>query len=106
MAKWKFSPGDIVIYRKLKYSSRPGPRAMQITPSPRGEKYTYHVDKFWIVVEECDDNTVVLATRRGKRHCVPQDDPKLRRPSLWDRLRYGYLFPRRTVLSGVESSSD
>jgi hypothetical protein len=101
--KRRFSPGDIVIYRKLKCTTHPGPRATHVTPAPRGEDYVYHVDKFWIVVEEQDDETLVVLTRRGKRHCVRRDDPKLRRPSLWERIRYGYQFPRPTLLKAVFS---
>jgi hypothetical protein len=63
------------------------------------------VDKFWIVVEEQDDDTVVLLTRRGKRHEVRSDDPKLRRPSLWERIRYGYHFPRPALLKAVSATN-
>jgi hypothetical protein len=101
--KRRFSPGDVVIYRKFKCTSRPGSRATHVTPSPRGEDYTYHVDKFWIVLEERDDDTVVVLTRRGKRHHVRSDDPKLRRPSWWERIRYGFRFPRPTLLKTLST---
>jgi hypothetical protein len=63
------------------------------------------VDKFWIVVEECSDDIVVLLTRRGKRHYVRRNDPNLRRPSLWERIRYGYQFPSPALLSPASSPS-
>lgn len=94
MIRCKLSRGEAVIYRKAKYSASPGPRACEITPSPRGEDYWYHVDKFWRVLETRDDNTVVLLTRRGKRHVVRRDDPMLRRASLWERLRFSDRFPQ------------
>ena len=81
MAKPRFSPGEQVIYRRFKYTSCPSPRATHVIPSPRGEHYAYHVDKFWIVEEVRDDGMLVLVTRRGKRREVAADDPRLRRPS-------------------------
>jgi hypothetical protein len=90
----RFAPGDPVVYRKLKASPRPGPRAEEIVPTPRGEDYVYEVDKFWTVVEQRDDNTIVLLTRTGKRHVVPCDDPHLRRASWWERWRFASRFPK------------
>lgn len=99
MAIRKFSPGEQVIYRRFKCTSCPGPRAAHVSPSPRGEHYAYQVDKFWIVLEEQDDGTVVVLTRRGKQHSVRHDDPNLRRPSWWERIRFGHCFPSPTLLS-------
>ena len=45
-----FQPGDCVIYRKQKYSLRPGPHAKVISPAPHGDYYSYCVDKFWRVI--------------------------------------------------------
>ena len=80
MSKSRFKPGDWVIYRKQKRSASPGPRAQQTSPSPKGETYTYLVDKYWIVEEVLDDGTLRLRTRRGKEHIVQADDPRLRKP--------------------------
>jgi hypothetical protein len=99
MAKRRFSPGEQVIYRRFKYTSCPGPRATHVIPSPRGEHYAYHVDKFWIVLEEQDDDTLVVLTRRGKQHRLRRDDPNLRRPTWWERIRFGYCFPPPTLVS-------
>jgi hypothetical protein len=66
MAQQKFSPGDPVIYRRSKCTPHPGPRAVHVTPAPRGEDYAYEVDKFWVVVEMRSNRTLVLRTRRGK----------------------------------------
>jgi hypothetical protein len=97
----RLSPGEPVIYRKSKCTTHPGPRAIRITPAPRGEDYAYEVDKFWIVGEEPDEDTVLLVTRRGKVHVVRRDDPNLRRPSLWERWRYAARFPRPSLLASV-----
>jgi hypothetical protein len=105
MAKRRFSPGEQVIYRRFKYTSCPGPRATHVIPSPRGEHYAYHVDKFWIVLEELDDDTLVVLTRRGRQRFVRRNDPKLRRPSLWERIRYGHQFPKPTLLTTASSAS-
>jgi hypothetical protein len=88
-----FSPGEPVIYRKSKCSSRPGRRAVQIDPSPRGEEYAYCVDKYWVVLEQ-RDGVLVVATRRGKHHTLRPDDPNLRRPSFWERWFHSARFPQ------------
>lgn len=88
-----YRPGDIVIFRVTKRSGHPGPRAARIEPDPHGEEYLYEVDKFWIVGECRDDNTVVLLTRRGKQHIVQCDNPKLRRARWWERLLHRHRFP-------------
>jgi hypothetical protein len=63
-------------------------------PSARGEDYAYEVDKYWVVAETREDDTVLLATRRGKVHRVRRDDPNLRKPTLWERWLYAARFPR------------
>jgi hypothetical protein len=93
MFRWNLTRGEPVIYCKSKYSSRPGPRARAVEPSPRGEDYLYQVDKYWVVAETPNNDTVVLQTRRGKRHVVRRDDPRLRRPTIWERFRFGSRFP-------------
>lgn len=85
--------GDWVIYRKLKCSSHPGPRAQDVIPAPKGETYTYAVEKYWIVVERESDNLVVR-TRTGKIHNVRTSDPNLRRPHWWETLLFRERFPR------------
>ena len=85
--------GDVLVYRKTKHSTRPGPRAQGVHPAPSGDNYSYFVDKFWIVSHIGDDGTLVLKTRAGKIHEVSADDPNLRAVSLWDRLRFGSRFP-------------
>jgi hypothetical protein len=98
MADRVFRRGEPVIYRKSKCTASPGPRARNVQPARRGENYAYCVDKFWLVVEQ-RDNVVLVLTRRGKKHIVQRDDPNLRRPSLWERLRFGPRFPSGSVLA-------
>lgn len=94
MQRGRFSPGDPVIYRKFKYSSTPGPRAKDVDPAPRGEDYTYSIDKFWVVVELCSENRVLLETRRGKQHVVELTDPNLRHARWWEKIFYRDRFPK------------
>ena len=54
--------GDRVIYRATKRSEHPGPRAADVHPSPKGEEYSYAVDKFWVVAAEPDSG---LALRKS-----------------------------------------
>lgn len=89
-----FQPGNLVIYRMRKRSPRPGPRAMAISPELHGEAYSYEVEKYWVVADSLDDGTIMLQTRRGKRHRVAAVDPNLRRASWWERLLYRRRFPQ------------
>ena len=77
-----FRSGDYVIYRKTKFSRRPGPRANNVRPSSNGDSYAYTVDKFWVVQRIADDGTIVLKTPGGKVHHVEPSDPQLRRANL------------------------
>lgn len=87
-----FQRGDPVVFRKTKVSSRPGPRARDIHPSPNGEAYSYQVDKFWVVLES-NEARVVVGTRRGKRLVLDPHDPQLRRARWWEHLLWGQKFP-------------
>lgn len=80
----QFKPGDRVIYRKQKTSASPGPRAQLTNPSPKGEMYSYIVEKYWVVDEVLADGSLRLRTRRGKEHVVKGDDPLLRKARWWE----------------------
>ncbi len=79
--------GDVVIYRKHKQTTHPGPRARHVNASSKGDHYSYMVEKFWIVGQVLSDGRLLLRTRRGKTHVIDDRDPNLRRATLWDRLR-------------------
>ncbi|MCA9268725.1 MAG: hypothetical protein KDA41_09655 [Planctomycetales bacterium] len=100
--RMRFTPGDWVVYRKTKYSTHPGPRAQNVNASQHGEKYSYTVDKFWIVSDVLEDGRVVLHTRRGKEHVVDADDPLLHRARWWERM----LYRQRFISIGAECASD
>ncbi|MCA9083175.1 MAG: hypothetical protein KDA81_03925 [Planctomycetaceae bacterium] len=87
-----FKPGDLVIYRKTKHSTHPGPRAENLHPAPNGDTYSYVVSKFWLVREVLEDGTLVAVTRRGKLNQIRPDDPGLRRPNWFERLFYRSRF--------------
>jgi len=89
-----YKKGDWVIYRVSKVSSHPGPRAEHVSPEPRGEHYTYDVDKFWVVDDLEDHGKVRLRTRRGKAHVIEVDNPRLRHASWWERIWYRDRFPQ------------
>lgn len=93
MLELSFKPGDCVVYRKVKYSSCPGPRAKDIEPAKHGEDYSYCVDKYWVVVESRGDKGLLLRTRRGKQHEVTIANPNLRHAHWWERWFYGHRFP-------------
>lgn len=89
-----YAPGDPVIYHKTKYSTTPGPRAREVTPSAHGEDYSYVVDKFWLVKECLDGGFVRLITRRGKEHIIREDSPNLRHANWWERFVHHNRFPQ------------
>lgn len=93
-----FQVGDPVVFRMTKFSTEPGPRAVEVQPARSGETYSYVVDKFWTVGEVAADGTVVLVTRRGKQHRVAMNDLRLRPANLWERWFYRKRFPQTEQL--------
>jgi hypothetical protein len=100
----KFTAGDWVIYRKLKHSASPGPRAHHVSPSPNGELYSYFVDKFWIVQRVLPDGRLQLGTRTGKTNLIEPGDPHLRRARWWERWLYKNRF--REIEAIISGSGD
>lgn len=80
-----FKKGQVVVFRKEKHSTHPGPRAQNVRPARLGDMYDYLVDKFWIVVDiEGDD--LVVKTPKGKVHRVSTQHPRLRKLRLHERI--------------------
>ena len=98
-----FQVGDLVVYRKSKSSTHPGPRAENVHPAQHGDTYSYTVDKFWVVEQVLADGTIVAATRRGKKNRIKSDDPMLRRANLVQKLLYRARF---AALEPQQSPSD
>lgn len=92
MQERRFAVGDWIIYRKLKHSVSPGPRACNVSPAAKGELYSYIVEKFWIVDQILADGRMRIRTRRGKEHLIAQDDFNVRRASWWERWIYRSRF--------------
>lgn len=78
MIRPNYMPGDWVVYRKSKIGPQPGPRAQQVHPSPKGEQYSYVVEKYWIVDQVLANGQLLLRTRRGRAHLIDSADPSLR----------------------------
>ncbi|MFW6221219.1 MAG: hypothetical protein ACOC4C_02035 [Fibrobacterota bacterium] len=89
----KYEIGDKVVYERAKTSSHPGPRARDIHPSIHGENYFYVVDKYWTVSRIIDEHAVEAITRTGKSHQISTDDPRLRKATLLERIKYADRFP-------------
>lgn len=92
MVSQNFQVGDWVVYRRTKFSKFPGKRAHDVAPQPRGESYSYVVDKLWVVANVDDDGQLVLVTRRGKRHSVAPTDGNLRPANWWEKFRFRRRF--------------
>ena len=88
-----FEVGDLVVYRMQKTSIHPGPRAKNIYAASKGDTYTYFVDKYWVVTELLDTESMMVKTRRGKQREISLEDPNLRKASLWDRFFWQHRFP-------------
>ncbi len=83
-----YAPGDWVIYRKSKQSTTPGPRAQGVQASSKGEKYSYVVDKFWVVEAVLPGDKLLIRTRRGKVHQIDIRDENLRLANFLYRILY------------------
>ena len=103
MGIYKWSVGDWVIYRKQKRSASPGPRAQSTFADAHGDEYTYIVEKYWIVESVLESGELQLVTRRGKRHVVRPNDPRLRKPGLIERWALGsrYREVEKALQTGV-----
>ena len=86
-------PGDYVIYRKSKASTRPGPRARNVEAAEKGDDYYYDVDKYWTLADVLSDGRLVAVTRTGKRVYLAPEDERLRKAGLLARVRYRARFP-------------
>jgi hypothetical protein len=89
----KLQVGDVVVYRKLKVSTCPSPRAYDIHPADQGDSYQYFIDKYWTIEQVFRDGRGVAITRTHKHHCLSPGDPNLRKAGLIIRLRYRKRFP-------------
>lgn len=92
MKKGTWRVGDWVIYRKQKRSESPGPRAEEIHPDEHGERYSYLVDKYWLIENIKQSGELQLITKTGKRHVISPDDYRLRSPNWWERWRFASRF--------------
>ena len=92
MPRRVFKQGDWVVYCKLKCTTRPGRRARGCFRRGNGDSYLYSIEKCWVVVDVRVDGTLLLQTRLGKTHLIGPNDPKLRRATLWYRIRYRSQF--------------
>jgi len=90
----KFIKGDRIIYKKNKISAHPTPRARDVHPSSGGDDYHYVVDKYWIVTDIIDEQTIEAMTRTGKKHRLSVRDPRLRKAGLFSRLFHYSHFPK------------
>lgn len=87
-----FHKGDCVIFRRMKCNTQPSRRAQEVQAAKHGDDYYYFVEKCWVVADVRDDGKLLLKTRSGKSHLIDADDPKLRAPNFWDRIRYRARF--------------
>ena len=101
----RFRRGDVVVVARQKYSTSPGPRAREVSPATSGDSYSYIVDKFWIV-ESCENGELRLLTRTGKAHVIAENDFRVRKPTLWERLFSRDKFPSREVLDSDSSEQE
>jgi hypothetical protein len=105
-ANRRFLPGDWVIYSKAKISVHPGPRARQVSPSAKGEGYTYFVDKFWIVVEVKPEGKLLISTRRCKKRLIDVHDPCLRQATMLEKFLFAYRFPPKKIIPIITKAAD
>jgi hypothetical protein len=102
MRERHFKPGDSIVYRKSKQTTHPGRRAQAVRPTPKGDYYSYFVDKFWVVRQVLSRGELVVQTRRGKTHVIDESDPNLRHPTLMQRIRFRDRFAQLQRADTVE----
>lgn len=100
-----YRPGDRVVYTATKHSSHPGPRAEAVEPEPNGEGYSYHVKKYWRVLDVRSDGTLIVVTRRGKQRAVPTTDAHLRPARWWESVFFRSRFPQPEAIQAGSGSS-
>ena len=100
-----YRPGDRVVYTATKHSSHPGPRAEAVAPEPNGEGYSYHVKKYWRVLDVRSDGTLIVVTRRGKQRSIPTSDAHLRPARWWETFFLGGRFPQSEAIQTGSGSS-
>lgn len=93
MRRKPYKIGDPVVYRTTKLSTSPGPRAEEVDAAPKGDLYSYKVDKYWVVNGIDPEGRLQLRTRRGKTHVLAPDDERLRHATLLERMFKAGRFP-------------
>jgi len=88
-----YDVGDLVVYRKQKRSTAPGPRAKNIQPASHGDEYGYSVDKYWRVAAVNTDGTIEVVTRKAKRHSLQMQDECMRPAYWWEIFFLSGRFP-------------
>lgn len=101
----RFKVNDWVICTREKYGLSPGKRAKNISPAPRGDLYSYEVDKYWIV-RSVSDQDLVLETRTGKQHLVSLKDRRIRVANWWERWIYRNRFPAKNATSPSQTHQE
>ncbi len=86
MMPQRFYTGDLLVYRRTEFGTHPAPDARNVAPSANGEGYTYCVTKYWLVMEQRDDQTLIVETRGGHHLEVNALDPNIRKANLFERL--------------------
>ena len=89
----KFRPGDQVIYYQAQYRNTATPGG-NVATLQRVEQAVEVVDHYMTVRESSRKGTLVLVANSGQLHVTHNDDPNIRRASLWERFRYRDRFPR------------
>jgi len=96
----QFQPGDWIICRQQKRSTRPGPRAEDVRPALHGEDYLYHVKEYWTVLAVRPDGRLIVRTARGRQRVLSADQPTLRRARWWERFLWRDRFPGPAAPTG------
>ena len=61
MLRTPIQAGDPVVCRVTKWSTSPGPRAINIRPLEHGDALAYQVDKYWVAETDQQGDRVVVA---------------------------------------------
>jgi hypothetical protein len=81
-----YSVNDWILYREQESSDHPEPGAHDISPAPRGDAYSYLVDRLWRVTRVNRDGSLEATGSNGRVHRLPPHDRHIEKVG-WLRRR-------------------
>jgi hypothetical protein len=82
----RISINDWILYHDQESSDHPEPGARDISPAPRGDAYSYLIDRLWRVKRVNPDGSIEATGPKGHVHHLDAHDPHIEKAG-WLRRR-------------------